>query len=363
MRSTSVSPASMVDTGVAIGKTGRRDRAGRGHVVEAGAGTGWRRLFQGRRDRGQRRPLELGCGNRRRGKVRRCPILPDSKRRHREMPARARNRPRRDRTTRLRSRDGRNRRRSAIFFPAATPRRWPCFKGSRRARRRDRRTALGRAGGGQDPSPSVRPLRRSRRAAGPRRFCRGPPGRAGSDASPTSSRGKTLSRSTTSIVRNPTPRARLFTLFNGLREHGRHLIVASRMPLSTLVACAKTCVRDWDGPGLRSDAASPTRTSLPRWRPMPRGRGFRAGRRRRPVPVGARSAATWRRSSTCLRRSTDTRCPPKRPITVPLLRGWFQRDIDPRILRTARFSLTWGRCQPAHHWGAFNGGDPSTMGP
>ena len=124
----------------------------------------------------------------------------------------------------------------------------------------------------------------------------------------------------------PDAQARLFTLFNGLREHGRHLVVASRMPLAAL--SLREDLRTRLGWGLvyevtpLADADKPAALAA-----YARGRGFALaddviqyllahGRRDMAALVNVLAALD--------RYSLST----KRPITVPLLRGWFQRDID-----------------------------------
>lgn len=125
---------------------------------------------------------------------------------------------------------------------------------------------------------------------------------------------------------DPDAQARLFTLFNGLREQGRHLIVASRMPLSTL--SLREDLRTRLGWGLvyevtpLADADKPAALAA-----YARGRGFALSDDvvQYLLAHGRRDMAALVNVLTALDRySLST----KRPITVPLLRGWFQRDID-----------------------------------
>jgi DnaA family protein len=119
---------------------------------------------------------------------------------------------------------------------------------------------------------------------------------------------------------------RLFTLFNSLREQGRHLVVASRSPLAAL--SLREDLRTRLGWGLvyevtpLADADKPAALAA-----YAKGRGFSLG-----DDVIQYLLAHGRRDMAALvsvlealdRYSLST----KRPITVPLLRGWFQRDID-----------------------------------
>jgi DnaA family protein len=124
----------------------------------------------------------------------------------------------------------------------------------------------------------------------------------------------------------PDAQASVFTIFNGLRDRGGHLLVASRVPLVALAL--REDLRTRLGWGLvyevtpLADADKPAALAA-----YARGRGFRLaddviqyllahGRRDMPALVGALAALD--------RHSLAT----KRPITVPLLRGWLQSDID-----------------------------------
>ena len=124
----------------------------------------------------------------------------------------------------------------------------------------------------------------------------------------------------------PDAQARMFTLFNGLRDRRGHLLVASRMPLAALPL--REDLRTRLGWGLvyelmpLADADKPAALAA-----YARGRGFRLadevidyllahGRRDMGALVGALAALD--------RHSLAT----KRPITVPMLRVWLQHDID-----------------------------------
>lgn len=119
--------------------------------------------------------------------------------------------------------------------------------------------------------------------------------------------------------------ARLFTLFNGLRERGGHLLAASRIPLAALAV--REDLRTRLGWGLvyelvpLADADKPEALAA-----YARQRGFRLaddvigyllahGRRDMATLLGTLAALD--------RHSLAT----KRPITVALLRDWLQRDI------------------------------------
>ena len=147
-----------------------------------------------------------------------------------------------------------------------------------------------------------------------------------SGTSPTSSRDRTSSRSTTSTVRRPTRRRGCSRSSTACAS--RDVISSSRAGCRwRRCRCAKTCARDWAGAwSTRStplaDADKPAALAA-----YARGRGFALaddviqyllahGRRDMAALVNALAALD--------RYSLST----KRPITVPLLRGWLQRDID-----------------------------------
>ena len=110
----------------------------------------------------------------------------------------------------------------------------------------------------------------------------------------------------------PDAQARLFTLFNGLRERGGHLLVASRLPLAALPL--REDLRTRLGWGLvyeitpLADADKPARAG--RLRP---GTRLSAGGRRHRLPAGARPARHGARSSARWPRSTGIRSPPSGP--------------------------------------------------
>ena len=123
----------------------------------------------------------------------------------------------------------------------------------------------------------------------------------------------------------PEAQARLFTVFNGLRERGGHLLVATRMPLASLPL--REDLRTRLGWGLvyeltpLADADKPAALAA-----YAHQRGFRLteevigyllahGRRDMPALLATLVALD--------RHSLAT----KRPITVPLLREWLQREI------------------------------------
>lgn len=122
--------------------------------------------------------------------------------------------------------------------------------------------------------------------------------------------------------------ARLFTLFNALRERGGHLLVASRVSLPA--AGLRDDLRTRLGWGLvievtpLADADKPAALAA-----YARQRGFRLT-----DEVIAYLLAHGRRDMSTLlgtlamldRHSLAT----KRPITVPMLRGWLQRKNDPQ---------------------------------
>jgi DnaA family protein len=124
---------------------------------------------------------------------------------------------------------------------------------------------------------------------------------------------------------NPEAQARLFTVFNGLRERGGHLLVASDMPPAA--TALRDDLRTRVGWGLvyellpLADADKPAALAA-----YARQRGFwladdviayllAHGRRDMGALLGALAALD--------RHSLAT----KRPITIPLLRDWLQRDI------------------------------------
>ena len=120
--------------------------------------------------------------------------------------------------------------------------------------------------------------------------------------------------------------ARVFTLFNALRDRGGHLLAASRSPLAVLPM--REDLRTRLGWGLvyeitpLADADKPAALAT-----FARGRGFRLadevidyllahGRRDMPSLIGALSALD--------RHSLAT----KRPITVAMLKSWLQQDFN-----------------------------------
>ena len=124
----------------------------------------------------------------------------------------------------------------------------------------------------------------------------------------------------------PDAQASAFTIFNGLRDRGGHLLVATRRPLAAL--SLREDLRTRLGWGLVYEvsplADADKAEALAAYA---RGRGFRLaddvihyllahGRRDMSALVGALAALD--------RHSLAT----KRPITVPLLRAWLQHDID-----------------------------------
>jgi DnaA family protein len=124
----------------------------------------------------------------------------------------------------------------------------------------------------------------------------------------------------------PEAQARLFTLFNVLKDRGRHLLVASRAPLAALTM--REDLRTRLGWGLvyeitpLADADKPAALTA-----FARGRGFRLG-----DEVIAYLLAHGRRDMPALiaalaeldRHSLAT----KRPITVAMLKTWLQQDFD-----------------------------------
>lgn len=123
----------------------------------------------------------------------------------------------------------------------------------------------------------------------------------------------------------PEAQARLFTVFNGLRERGGHLLVATRMPLASLPL--REDLRTRLGWGLvyeltpLADADKPAALAA-----YAHQRGFRLTEEvigyllahgRRDMPALLMTLAALDRHSLAT----------KRPITVPLLREWLQREI------------------------------------
>jgi DnaA family protein len=125
---------------------------------------------------------------------------------------------------------------------------------------------------------------------------------------------------------SPETQALLFTLFNGLKDRGHHLLVATRAPLAAL--SLREDLRTRLGWGLvyevtpLADSEKPAALAA-----YARARGFRLaddvidyllahGRRDMAALTGALAALD--------RHSLAT----KRPITIPMLRGWLQRDMD-----------------------------------
>jgi DnaA family protein len=123
----------------------------------------------------------------------------------------------------------------------------------------------------------------------------------------------------------PDAQARLFTLFNRLRDRGGHLVAASRVPLTGLAV--REDLRTRLGWGLAfeivplADAEKPAALAA-----YARQRGFRLtddvigyllahGRRDMAALLATLSALD--------RHSLAT----KRPITIPMLRDWWQREI------------------------------------
>ncbi len=142
---------------------------------------------------------------------------------------------------------------------------------------------------------------------------------------------RTLTRQTVVAIdgiehASPEAQARMFTLFNGLREHGGHLLTASRLPLAVLPL--REDLRTRLGWGLvyeltpLSDADKPAALAA-----YARARGFRLA-----DEVIGYLLAHGRRDMGALieilvaldRHSLAT----KRPITVPMLRAWLQQGMD-----------------------------------
>ena len=124
----------------------------------------------------------------------------------------------------------------------------------------------------------------------------------------------------------PAAQARLFTLYNALKDRGSHLLVATRAPLAAL--SLREDLRTRLGWGLvyevtpLADAEKPAALAA-----YARARGFRLaddvidyllahGRRDMAALTGALAALD--------RHSLAT----KRPITIPMLRNWLQQDMD-----------------------------------
>jgi DnaA family protein len=125
---------------------------------------------------------------------------------------------------------------------------------------------------------------------------------------------------------SPEAQARMFTLFNGLREHGGHLLAASRLPLAAQPL--REDLRTRLGWGLvyeltpLADADKPAALAA-----YAQARGFRLadevigyllahGRRDMGTLIGMLVALD--------RHSLAT----KRAITVPMLRAWLQQGMD-----------------------------------
>lgn len=124
----------------------------------------------------------------------------------------------------------------------------------------------------------------------------------------------------------PEAQARVFTLFNGLRDRGGHLLVSSHAPLAAL--SLREDLRTRLGWGLVYEvtplADADKGAALAAYA---QARGFRLadevieyllahGRRDMAALTGALAALD--------RHSLAT----KRPITIPMLRNWLQHDID-----------------------------------
>lgn len=119
--------------------------------------------------------------------------------------------------------------------------------------------------------------------------------------------------------------ARMFRLYNGLKESGGHLIVASRLPPAAL--SLRDDLRTRLGWGLVFEVAPLADTEKPAaLAAYARQRGFRLtddvigyllAHGRRDMPALLSTLAALDRHSLAA----------KRPITVPLLRDWLQREI------------------------------------
>jgi DnaA family protein len=125
---------------------------------------------------------------------------------------------------------------------------------------------------------------------------------------------------------SPEAQARMFTLFNGLRERGGHLLVASRLPLAALPL--RDDLRTRLGWGLvyelkpLADADKPAALAA-----YAQARGFRLADEviRYLLAHGRRDMGALIAVLVALdRHSLAT----KRPITVPMLRAWLQQDMD-----------------------------------
>jgi DnaA family protein len=123
----------------------------------------------------------------------------------------------------------------------------------------------------------------------------------------------------------PQAQARLFTVFNGLRERGGRLLVASRLPLAALPL--REDLRTRLGWGLvyeivpLADGDKPAALAA-----YARQRGFRLA-----DDVIAYLLAHGRRDMAALLGTLAAldrdSLAAKRPITVPMLRDWLQREI------------------------------------
>ena len=124
----------------------------------------------------------------------------------------------------------------------------------------------------------------------------------------------------------PATQARLFTLFNALRDRGGHLLVAARSPLAALAV--REDLRTRLGWGLvyeitpLADPEKPAALAA-----YARARGFRLAddvidyllaHARRDMPALLRTLAALDRHSLAT----------KRPISVAMLKSWLQQDFD-----------------------------------
>jgi DnaA family protein len=123
----------------------------------------------------------------------------------------------------------------------------------------------------------------------------------------------------------PAAQAQLFTLYNALKAGGGHLLAAGRLPLASLPV--REDVRTRLGWGLVYEVVALTDAEKPlALADYARRRGFALS-----DDVIRYLLAHGRRDMTALcatlaaldRHSLST----KRPITVPLLRGWLQREM------------------------------------